>query len=69
VIITDHDRPVAQLTAVSAVDSSGDGLAALERKGLVRRGGGRHCDLADPLTPRHGASAFDALLDERSAGR
>jgi prevent-host-death family protein len=69
VIITDHDRPVAQLTAVTSADASGDGLSALERKGQVRRGGGRRCDLAEPVTARHGASALDALLDERSAGR
>jgi prevent-host-death family protein len=69
VVITDHDRPVAQITAVAASDVSGEGLAGLERKGLVRRGGGHRCDLADPVTVRHGASALDALLDERSTGR
>ena len=31
VVITDHDRPVAQLTPVSTGDATGDGLAALER--------------------------------------
>ncbi len=69
VVITDHDRPVAQLTAVATGDGTGDGLAALERRGLVRRGGGRRCDLAEPVVARHGASALEALLEERSAGR
>jgi prevent-host-death family protein len=69
VVITDHDRPVAQLTAVSTGDATGDGLAALERKGLVRRGGGHHCDLVEPVIARNRASAVAALLEERSTGR
>ena len=68
VVITEHDRPVAQLTAVSPAQGS-DALDALERKGLVRRGGGQHCVLADPVAPTRGGGAVDALLDERGQGR
>jgi prevent-host-death family protein len=69
VVITDHDRPVAQITPVTTGEAAADGLVALERKGFVRRGGGRRCALADPAIPRNGASALAALLDERTAGR
>jgi prevent-host-death family protein len=69
VVITDHDRPVARITAIVAGDPAIDGLDSLERKGLVRRGGGRHCPLAAPIVANNGASALVALLDERAVGR
>lgn len=69
VVITDHDRPVARITAIAAGDPAVDGLDSLERKGLVRRGGGRHCPLADPVVAKSGGSALAALLDERALGR
>ena len=71
-VITDHDRPVARITAITAEIEGGpsQGWAArLERKGLVRRGRGLRCDLAPPQPLRTGASAVDALIDERALGR
>jgi prevent-host-death family protein len=69
VIITDHGRPVAQLTAVAPGGKAATQLDALQRKGLLRRGGGQRCMLGDPVVPRDGASALAALLDERAEGR
>ncbi len=69
IVITDHDRPVAQITAITASGSSAGNLDSLERKGLIRRGGGGRCALADPVGAKEGASALAALLDERAAGR
>ena len=71
-VITDHDRPVAKITAITAESEGlpGQGWAAqLERKGLVRRGRGIRCDLVPPQILRAGASAVDALIDERELGR
>jgi prevent-host-death family protein len=68
VVITDHDRPVARLTAIEATDIS-SGLGMLERKGIVRRGSGRPCPLARPLRPAGKASAVALLLEERAQGR
>jgi len=39
IVITDHDRPVAQITAITASASSAGNLDSLERKGLFRRAG------------------------------
>lgn len=68
VVITDHDRPVARITAVEAMDIA-SGLGILERKGIVRRGTGRPCQLAQPLLPAGKASALALLLEERAQGR
>lgn len=71
-IITDHDRPVARMTAITheSEEAGGQGwVAQMERKGLVRRGDGRHCDLAPLAGLRQGISAVGRLIDERETGR
>lgn len=68
VVITDHDRPVAKITPIEATDIS-SGLGMLERKGIVRRGTGRPCELAKPPLPTGKASAVAVLLEERAQGR
>lgn len=70
VVITDHDRPVAKITAIAADDALGlpGDIERLERTGIVRRGGGQ-CVLKPPVAPMQGGSALAALLDERQNGR
>ena len=73
VLIVDRGRPVARLdTAVSAdVEDPGGRLARLQRAGVVRAA------TSAPLgararrgpRPKGGASALEALLDERRGGR
>lgn len=67
-VITDHDRPVAKLTAIEIMDMPG-GIGLLERKGIVRRGKGGLCSIAKPLRPTAKASAVAMLLEERALGR
>lgn len=71
VVITDRDRPVAKLTAIAAEEAEGasDGLALLERRGILRRGRAEPCKLPPPLKGRRGASAVALLLEEREQGR
>jgi prevent-host-death family protein len=71
IVITDHDRPVAKLVPVGAVnqDDATSELSVLERKGIIRRGNGTLCELAPPPKPLHNASALAALLDERQLDR
>jgi antitoxin (DNA-binding transcriptional repressor) of toxin-antitoxin stability system len=68
VLVFDRDVPVAELHPVSEKVASGR-LAALERKGLVRRGSGRLPKrfFTRPLGGR-GASVLSALLEERDQG-
>lgn len=68
VVITDHDRPVAKLTAIETMDIAG-GIGMLERKGIVRRGKGVLCSISKPPRPRDKASAVAMLLEERTLGR
>lgn len=68
VVITDHDRPVAKITAMETMDISG-GIGMLERKGIVRRGNGALCSIAKPPRPKDNASAVAMLLEERVLGR
>lgn len=71
-VITDHDRPVAKITAMTYEGDGGRDLnwvAQLERKGLLRRGRGGRCELAHPVVLRQGISAVERLIDEREAGR
>jgi prevent-host-death family protein len=72
VVITDRGRPVARLEPATSVDSRDGRLARLERAGMLRIG-----NAAPPVAairrpaPRleEGASAVQALLDERADGR
>jgi prevent-host-death family protein len=72
VVITDRGRPVARLEPASSTKSRDGRLARLERAGMLRVG-----NSAPPVVairrpvPRlkEGASAVQALLDERADGR
>jgi prevent-host-death family protein len=72
VVITDRGRPVARLEPATSTDSQDGRLARLERAGMLRIG-----NSAPPVAairrpaPRlkEGASAVQALLDERVDGR
>jgi antitoxin (DNA-binding transcriptional repressor) of toxin-antitoxin stability system len=66
VVITDHERPLGPIAAVAASEAADGRIRGLERKCLVRRGGGPNCE---PVVPLDGASALGALLEERIAGR
>lgn len=74
VLIVDRGVPVARLEPVP-IDAEGSAaarLARLERAGLVRRGTTPPpVDLiaSPPPRPRNGASALEALLEERRTGR
>lgn len=71
VVITDHDRPVAQITALASDDALGlnGNIEHLERKGIIRRGSGSYCVLKPAVVPMKGGSALAALLDERQSDR
>ncbi|MDP2822358.1 MAG: type II toxin-antitoxin system prevent-host-death family antitoxin [Sulfuritalea sp.] len=72
VVITDHDRPVAKITAMASDDAVGlhGDIEWLERNGIIRRGGGGgFYALKPPVVPTQGCSALAALLDERRTGR
>ena len=74
VLIVDRGRPVARLEPVAADDEGGqDGrLSRLLRDGIVRpRRGGAPVALfgSQPPHARAGASAVDALIEERREGR
>jgi prevent-host-death family protein len=74
VIITDRDRPVARLEPAGCddqMDPEGH-LAHLERRGIIRRGGGRPSKLIlqkRPPTANKGESILAALLAERDDAR
>lgn len=72
VLIVDRGRPVARLdTAVSVAADDPEGrLARLQRAGIVRTSLGAPAEQgsAQPR-PRKGASAVEALIEERHAGR
>lgn len=65
-LILERGVPVARLSPVSG--GSGDGLALLERKGLIRRGLGQAVDL-DALPWPNKAGALEVLLRDREEGR
>jgi prevent-host-death family protein len=73
VLITDRDRPVAQLTPVAPAAAAVGRLGGLQRAGLLRLGRGglvkRIVSQPAPRPSRKGASAVAALLEERDAGR
>ncbi len=73
ILVLDRGRPVARIESAVGESPGGPGrLERLERRGLVRRA---VRNLAPellrvrPLRPGDGASALEALLDEREAGR
>jgi len=73
VLILDRGVPVARLEPVTRRDEDSDAvLARLERAGLVRRGTAPpplELIATPPPQPQRGASAVEALLEERRSGR
>lgn len=73
VLIMDRGRPVARLEPVTGADADDSGrLARLIREGIVRPGRSplpKSLFTEQPPTPKGGASALDALLEERREGR
>jgi len=73
VLVLDRDRPVAQLVPLTRTPSgTGEGrerLARLERRGLIRRGGGGKPEwLARHRPTRLRGSVLRDLLQERAGG-
>lgn len=74
ILILDRGLPVARLEpAWPRSDEEQEGrLARLERRGLLKRGSSGTVEeilAREPPRPRSGASALEALLDERRGGR
>lgn len=74
VIITDRNRPVAQLAPLDGTTKVGIDawLADLERKGMIRRPkrkGIPKCLQRPPIRLPEGVSVLEALLEERRNGR
>lgn len=72
ILITDRGIPVARLEPMADYPDDEGRLARLERAGIVRRGGGPVAldQLRRPAPKlRYGASAVEALLEERRSGR
>jgi prevent-host-death family protein len=73
VLIMDRGRPVARLEPVSGLAAGAEGsLARLIRDGVVRQARGAvpaRMIASKPPSPKKGASAVRALLDERRDGR
>ncbi len=70
-VVTDRNKPVALLTAITARGSRHDQLASLEARGLVSRPAGKPVDLHALLHRRPkitGAGVLEALLAEREEG-
>jgi antitoxin (DNA-binding transcriptional repressor) of toxin-antitoxin stability system len=69
VLVLDRKVPVAELRPVSAKTSNGR-IAALERKGIIRRGRGQFsAKFLKSLPAGNPAGVVAALLDEREKGR
>ena len=73
ILILDRGRPVARLESVRGEGDDPEGqVARLERQGLLRRASAplpREILMAAPPRPTEGASALEALLNERRNGR
>jgi len=72
VLILDRGVAVARLEPVGSQDDRDGQIAILERAGLVRRGrASPPVELIGrpPPAPMPGASAVEALIDERRSGR
>lgn len=69
VLVLDRSVPVAELKPVTGKSSSKK-LVALERKGVIRLGGGKIPEkfFKEKLSGKH-ARILDALLQERQKGR
>ncbi|HVE46391.1 MAG TPA: type II toxin-antitoxin system Phd/YefM family antitoxin [Acidimicrobiales bacterium] len=71
VLILDRGRPVARLeSAIVASTDDGGRLARLQRAGTVRVAARSASEPKShkPVRPKRGASAVQALIDERRAG-
>jgi len=69
VLVLDRNVPVAELRPVSEKTSNGR-VAALERKGIIRRGSGRlPTGFLKKVPGGKPAGVLTALLDEREKGR
>ena len=68
VIVTDRGQPVARIEPVRADSDATARIARLERSGIIRPGIGAPPSIGAPL-PVAGASAVEALLDERRSSR
>ena len=70
VLITDRGRPVARLEPVGGAESENEAIARLQRAGIVRPpknpDGIREFLKTRPIKLKSGASALQALLDERA---
>jgi prevent-host-death family protein len=72
VLIVDRGRPVARLEPVGTLGEEEAVLDALFRDGMVRRGRGsipKTIITTAPPSPKRGASALRALIEERREGR
>lgn len=67
VLVLDRGVPVARLEPIAP--SSGEGLAVLERQGLIRRGLAGGMELASLPLPVPRKSVLEALLVEREESR
>ena len=72
VIVTDRNKPVAQLTPMPEQESDDDHIARLIALGIVRPPKGPPLDIQEILRRRPvvpGAGVLEALLEERREGR
>ena len=72
VVVTDRNKPVAQLTPIPEQESGDDHIARLIARGIVRPPKGPPLDIQEILRRRPvvpGAGVLEALLDERREGR
>lgn len=72
IVVTDRGLPVAVIEPVSGRVDVDDRLRRLERAGIIRRGTGEPpIELMRTPGPtlKNGASAVEALLEERRSGR
>ena len=73
ILVRDRDRVIARLEPAggqeAAADDEGRRLAALEARGIVRRGGGRLTRLLLARRPKVKADVLGALLREREETR
>lgn len=69
VLVLDRNIPVAELRPVSEKNTNGR-IAALERKGIIRRGSGRvPTKFLKKIPTGKPSGVLAALLDEREKGR